>query len=71
MVSPFQLPSKYQSCKKNLPKMDQDLKVSTTTVYDIYKNRNKIDADLFFEKLEKIAINCIPIVYESHVSGLN
>lgn len=40
----------------------KDLKVATTTVYDIYKNRKKIDADLFFSKLEKIAINCIPIV---------
>lgn len=40
----------------------KDLKVSTTSVYDIYKNRDKIDADLFFEKLEKIAINCVPVV---------
>lgn len=36
--------------------------ISTTTVYDIYKNRDKIDADLFFDKLEKISLNCIPIV---------
>lgn len=40
----------------------KDLKVSTTNVYDIYKNRYKIDSDLFFNKLEKITINCIPIV---------
>lgn len=40
----------------------KDLKVSTTNVYDIYKNRYNIDADLFFDKLEKIKINCIPIV---------
>nr|DAX39618.1 MAG TPA: protein of unknown function (DUF2828) [Caudoviricetes sp.] len=38
------------------------LNISTTTVYDIYKNRDKIDADLFFDKLEKINLNCIPIV---------
>lgn len=38
------------------------LNISTTTVYDIYKNRDKIDADLFFDKLEKISLNCIPIV---------
>lgn len=38
------------------------LNVSTTTVYDIYKNRDKIDADLFFDKLEKVSINCIPIL---------
>ena len=40
----------------------KELKVSTTNVYDIYKNRDKIDADLFFEKLEKIAISCVPVV---------
>lgn len=40
----------------------KDLKVSTTNVYDIYKNRYNIDADLFFSKIEKIKINCIPIV---------
>ena len=40
----------------------KDLKVSTTNVYDIYKNRHNIDSDLFFSKLEKIKINCIPIV---------
>ena len=40
----------------------KELKVSTTNVYDIYKNRTKIDADLFFDKLEKITINCVPVV---------
>ena len=40
----------------------KDLKVSTTSVYDIYKNRNSIDPDIFFDKIEKIKINCIPIV---------
>ena len=40
----------------------KDLKVSTTSVYDIYKNRTKIDADLFFNKLEKISGSWIPIV---------
>ena len=40
----------------------KELKISTTTVYDIYRNRETIDADLFFDKIEKIAINCIPIV---------
>ena len=40
----------------------KELKVSTTTVYDIYKNMDKIDPDLFFDKIEKIKINCIPIV---------
>jgi len=43
----------------------KDLKVSTTSVYDIYKNRDKIDADLFFNKLEKISGSWIPIVDSS------
>ena len=40
----------------------KDLKVSTTTVYDIYKNRQSIDADLFFSKIEKIKGSWVPIV---------
>lgn len=40
----------------------KDLKVSTTNVYDIYRHRNDIDPDIFFDKIEKIKINCIPIV---------
>ena len=40
----------------------KDLKVSTSTVYDIYKNMENIDPDVFFDKIEKIKINCIPIV---------
>lgn len=43
----------------------KDLKVSTTSVYDIYRNRSKIDADLFFNKLEKIQGSWIPIVDSS------
>lgn len=40
----------------------KDLKVATTTVYDIYRNANSIDPDLFFEKIEKISGNWLPIV---------
>lgn len=40
----------------------KDMKVSTTSVYDIYRNRENIVPDLFFDKIEKIAINCVPIV---------
>ena len=40
----------------------KDLKVSTSTVYDIYRNRDKIDPDLFFNKIEKISGNWIPIL---------
>ena len=39
-----------------------ELKIATTSVYDIYRNCGKIDADLFFDKIEKISINCIPVV---------
>lgn len=41
---------------------DKKINVSTTTVYDIYKNREKIDADLFFEKIEKIPMSVCPIL---------
>ena len=41
---------------------EKKLNVSTTTVYDIYRNRDKIDADLFFDKLEKIPMNVCPIL---------
>lgn len=41
---------------------EKKLNISTTTVYDIYRNRESIDADLFFDKLEKISINCIPVL---------
>lgn len=40
----------------------KDLKVSTTNVYDICKNRFNIDADLFFSKIEKISGSWIPVV---------
>lgn len=41
---------------------EKKLNISTTNVYDIYRNRDTIDADLFFDKLEKIKISCIPIL---------
>lgn len=53
---------RYLQYLKDVKAGKKDLKVSTTNVYDIYKNRYNIDADLFFNKLEKISINCIPIV---------
>lgn len=43
----------------------KELHVATSTVYDIYKNRKKIDADLFFDKIEKISGSWIPIVDSS------
>ena len=53
---------RYDKYLEDVKSGKKDLKVSTTTVYDVYKNRMKIDADIFFDKLEKIKINCIPIV---------
>lgn len=41
---------------------EKKLNISTTNAYDIYRNRSNIDADMFFEKLEKIKINCVPII---------
>lgn len=43
----------------------EELHVATTTVYDIYRNRQKIDPDLFFDKIEKISGSWIPVVDSS------
>ena len=57
-----ELAKRYSQYLADVKAGKKDLKVSTTNVYDIYKNRYNIDSDLFFSKLEKIKINCIPIV---------
>ena len=41
---------------------DKKINISTATVYDIYRNRFNIDPDMYFDKIEKIVINCIPIL---------
>lgn len=56
---------KYSKYLEDVKAGKKDLKVSTTSVYDIYRNRSKIDADLFFNKLEKISGSWIPIVDSS------
>lgn len=43
-------------------KGEAKLNISTINVYDIYKNRDRIDADLFFNKIEKISGSWLPIV---------
>lgn len=43
----------------------EELHVATTTVYDIYRNRQKINPDLFFDKIEKISGSWIPVVDSS------
>lgn len=57
-----ELKDRYSQYLEDVKAGKKDLKVSTTNVYDIYKNRHNINSDLFFSKLEKIKINCIPIV---------
>ena len=58
----FMKEPKFRDYIEKVKSGDKKLNVSTTTVYDIYKNREKIDAELFFDKLEKIKINCIPVL---------
>ena len=50
---------------ENVKSGKSKMNISTTTVYDIYKNRKQIDADLFFDQLEKISINALVIVDSS------
>ena len=47
---------------ESVKKGDKKLNISTANVYDIYRNREKIDATMYFNKLEKIQISCIPIL---------
>lgn len=58
----FMKEERFREYLERVKKGENKLNVSTTTVYDIYRNRDKIDADLFFDKLEKIKISCIPIL---------
>ena len=58
----FMKEERFKKYLEDVKKGEKKLNVSTTTVYDIYRNREKIDADLFFDKLEKIEISCIPIL---------
>lgn len=53
---------RFEKYLESVKKGEKKLNVSTTNVYDIYKNSDKIDADLFFDKLEKIEISCVPIL---------
>ena len=55
-------PERYAQYIENVKSGVEKLHVSTTTVYDIYKNRDEIDADVFYNKIEKINISCLPII---------
>lgn len=54
--------ARFEKYLESVQKGDKKMNVSTTNVYDIYKNRHKIDADLFFSQLEKVQGNWLPIV---------
>lgn len=58
----FMKEERFQKYLEKVKKGEKKLNVATTTVYDIYRNRETIDADLFFDKIEKIKINCVPIL---------
>ena len=53
---------KYDEYLDSVKKGTSKMNVSTATVYDIYKNASKIDADIVFDQMEKISISCMPIV---------
>lgn len=55
-------PDRYNKYLEDVRAGKKQLHVATTTVYDIYKNRLNIDADLFFSKIEKIQGSWIPVV---------
>ena len=53
---------RFEKYLDSVKKGEKKLNVSTTNVYDIYRTRDIIDADLFFNKIEKIKISCVPIL---------
>ena len=53
---------RFRKYLESVKKGEKKMNVSTTTIYDIYRNRETIDADLFFDKIEKIKISCVPIL---------
>lgn len=53
---------RFEKYIEGVKKGEKKMNFSTGTVYDIYRNRTNIDADLFFDQLPKISINCVPIV---------
>ena len=56
---------RYNQYLKEVKAGKKEIKVSTTTPYDIYRNRYKIDADIFFNALPKISGSWIPIIDSS------
>ena len=58
----FMKEPRFREYIEKVNKGEKKLNVSTTNVYDIYRNRDRINAQLFFDKLEKIEIDCVPIL---------
>lgn len=56
------LKDRFEKYLESVKQGKSKLNTKVTNVYDIYRNRNKIDADLFFEQIPKIKINCVPIL---------
>ena len=55
-------PERYKQYLEDVRNGKKELHVATTNVYDIYRNRLSIDADVFYSKLEKIQGSWIPII---------
>lgn len=47
---------------ESVKKGERKMNVSVTNVYDIYRKRHTIDADLFFSNMKKIQMSVLPIV---------
>ena len=56
---------RYHQYLEDIKAGKKEVKISTTTPYDIYRNRYKIDADIFFNALPKISGSWIPIIDSS------
>lgn len=58
----FKKEERFLEYLESVRKGEKKINMATSTIYDIYKNRYNIDADMYFDKLEKIKINCIPVL---------
>lgn len=58
----FKKEERFLEYLESVKKGEKKINMATSTIYDIYKNRKNIDADMYFDKLEKIKINCIPVL---------
>ena len=53
---------RFQKYLNSVKKGEAKMNVSTTNVYDIYRNRKNIDPDLVYAQLEKISGSWLPII---------